>query len=293
MNLSVLDVVCPRCGSYRISELAIESLSDDVRGRVSGFCRRAVLDGAPRPFIWQGKPSLTSETLEVEFFRNSIGLDELLAVTPSRVVEKQDALLLALSSLTHPGKRHELTEFDASLAYTTSEDELHFYRNQLEVAGFLVPNAGASAIVTTSGWMHAEDLRRGGVKSRRAFVAMWFTDEMNQVYKAAIQPAIEGAGYEPRQLSFIEHNDDINDRILAEIRGARFVVADFTGNRPGVYLEAGFALGLGRMVIWTVREDCASKLHFDTRNRNHIVWANPGDLKERLHYRILATVPAM
>ncbi len=90
----------------------------------------------------------------------------------------------------------------------------------------------------------------------------------------------------------VEHNDDINDRVLAEIRSARFTVADFTGNRPGVYLEAGFALGLGRTVIWTVREDHFDQVHFDTRNRNHIVWATPAELEEQLKYRILATVPA-
>ena len=35
------------------------------------------------------------------------------------------------------------------------------------------------------------------------------------------------------------------DRIIAQIRASKFVVADFTRNRGGVYYEAGFALGLG------------------------------------------------
>jgi len=272
--------------------MAADDLDDDTRGRVSGFCRHCALLGAGRPFIWQKRPDLTPERLQLEFFKGSIGLDELLAATPSSVMAKQDALLVNLSFTLRPGERRALTQFDSSLAYTLSESELGFYRHQLQEAGLLTPR-GPEPQLTTAGWARAEELKRGGIVSRRGFVAMWFTDEMQEIYTSAIAPAIKAAGYEPRQVAFIEHNDDINDRVLAEIRGARFTVADFTGNRPGVYLEAGFALGLGRVVIWTVREDHLDKVHFDTRNRNHIVWRTAAEMEERLRYRILATVPAL
>ncbi|MDD9797634.1 MAG: hypothetical protein OXT03_00745, partial [Alphaproteobacteria bacterium] len=39
-----------------------------------------------------------------------------------------------------------------------------------------------------------------------------------------------------------------------------------------VYYEAGFAHGLNKQVIFTVREDCADHVHFDTRQFNHIIW---------------------
>jgi hypothetical protein len=32
---------------------------------------------------------------------------------------------------------------------------------------------------------------------------------------------------------------------MAEIQKSRFVVADYTGQRNGVYFEVGFAVGLG------------------------------------------------
>jgi hypothetical protein len=69
-------------------------------------------------------------------------------------------------------------------------------------------------------------------------------------------------------------------------------VADFTGERGGVYFEAGFALGLGRQVIWTVREDVLDKVHFDNRQYNFIVWKSSGldKFAERLGLRIEATV---
>jgi hypothetical protein len=70
------------------------------------------------------------------------------------------------------------------------------------------------------------------------------------------------------------------------------VVADFTGQRGGVYFEAGLAFGLSKQVIWTVRKDEVSKLHFDTRQFNHIVWS-PNELPQfrvALRNRIEATL---
>jgi nucleoside 2-deoxyribosyltransferase len=79
--------------------------------------------------------------------------------------------------------------------------------------------------------------------------------------------------------------------IVAEIRRSGLVVADFTGNRGGVYFEAGFAMGLGIPVIWTCRDTDINAVHFDTRQYNHIVWKEAGDLREQLQRRIEATIP--
>ena len=64
----------------------------------------------------------------------------------------------------------------------------------------------------------------------------------------------------------------------------------FESARGGVYFEAGFAKGLGREVIWTVRKDRLSYVHFDTRQYNHIVWSDESDLRNQLSKRISATL---
>jgi len=122
---------------------------------------------------------------------------------------------------------------------------------------------------------------------------MWFDPSMDAAYSEGIRPAIEECGFESRRMKEIEFNEGITDRILAEIRQARFVVADFTGVRPNVYFEAGFAKGLGREVIWCCRQSEAGELHFDTKHLNHInhiMWVDAVDLKQRLTDRIRATV---
>lgn len=135
----------------------------------------------------------------------------------------------------------------------------------------------------------------------QAFVAMWF-DPSRDKYFDYIKRAAEEAGFENcLRIDNKEHNNKICDEIIAEIRKSQCVVADFTGNRGGVYFEAGFALGLGIPVIWLVDDNWWNEtdddgkrindIHFDTRQYAHINYKDGDDLYERLKARILATVP--
>ena len=123
---------------------------------------------------------------------------------------------------------------------------------------------------------------------------MWFDDSMNEAWKHGIDPAVRDTGYEPVRIDRKEHVNKIDDEIVAEIRRARFVVADFThgdtGARGGVYYEAGFAHGLGIPVIFSCRKDRLEEAHFDTRQYNHIVWETPEELRDRLAKRIAAVL---
>ena len=95
---------------------------------------------------------------------------------------------------------------------------------------------------------------------------------MKEIYDNVISKGISDASYRPHKVDQREHNNKIDDEIIAQIRRSRFVLADFTGHRGGVYFEAGFAKGLNIEVIWTCREDDIDKLHFDIRQYNCIVW---------------------
>lgn len=87
----------------------------------------------------------------------------------------------------------------------------------------------------------------------------------------------------------VPHNDNVTHRIIAAIRTASIVVADFTTHNQGVYYEAGFAEALGRTVIRMCRADDFHRLHFDTRQFFHIKWTDPADLRTKLAEHILAT----
>lgn len=147
---------------------------------------------------------------------------------------------------------------------------------------------------TATGWQEIERLTTTQNDSSQAFVAMWFNDATDDAYKKGIYPALSDCGYKPMRIDEEEHNDKIDDRIIAEIKRSRFLVADFTCEpekvRGGVYYEAGFAQGLGLPVIWTCKHASKNDLHFDTRQYSHIMWNSPEDLYTKLKNRIGATI---
>ncbi len=83
-------------------------------------------------------------------------------------------------------------------------------------------------------------------------------------------------------------------KFLPASKRSRFLVADFTSQRGGIYFEAGYALGLGLRVIWLVRSDKLKNVHFDTRQYNFIQWDNGewAALQRALKNRIEVTIGA-
>jgi hypothetical protein len=144
------------------------------------------------------------------------------------------------------------------------------------------------------GWTRVEEITARAVDATQGFVAMWFSDEVLPAWSDGISPAIKDAGYKPLRIDKVEHNDKVDDRIIAEIRRSRFFVADFSCEkekaRGGVYYEAGFAEGINIPIFWTCRKESIEDLHFDTRQYNHIVWTDPADLREKLTNRIRAII---
>jgi hypothetical protein len=95
--------------------------------------------------------------------------------------------------------------------------------------------------LTMRGWKKFTELKRQGAATSQAFVAMWFDDSTRDAWENGLQKGIVDAGYEPLRIDAKEHVNKICDEIIAEIRRSRFVVADYTGHRGGVYYEAGYA----------------------------------------------------
>ena len=146
--------------------------------------------------------------------------------------------------------------------------------------------------VTPKGHIRYEEVQGRRIASAQGFVAMWFDNSMGNAYTDGFEVGVRQAGYDPLRVDSVEHVGKIDDEIIGQIRRSRFVVADFTGQRGGVYFEAGFALGLDLPVIWTCRQDGIKELHFDIRQFNCIDWTDPDDLATRLQRRIEAVIGA-
>ena len=150
-------------------------------------------------------------------------------------------------------------EFDAVGAH--DGDEFKYIldtlveRNLLNIRGPIGGRSNQFFRLNPEGWEKVDELSRSEPNSNQAFVAMWFTDDMRPALDDGFVPALKTAGFSPVRIDLVEHNDRIDDKIIAEIRRSALMVADFTGVRGGVYFEAGFAMGLNMPVIWTCRND--------------------------------------
>src|SRR5262249_1693924 len=98
--------------------------------------------------------------------------------------------------------------------------------------------------LTLEGWKRFQELRAGRSSSRRAFMAMKYrAPELEALYAGTLVPAVRRTGFDLFRLDANPPAGLIDVRLRAEIRRARFLVADLSHENPGAYWEAGFAEG--------------------------------------------------
>jgi hypothetical protein len=155
--------------------------------------------------------------------------------------------------------------------------------------GYLRDHDGLGGISVT-GLLEVESLTAASAVSTQGFVAMSFDGGLRDAWTNGFEPAIRAAGFIPLRLDNKDYVGGISDEIIAEIRRSQFVIADYTGQINNVYFEAGFALGLGLIVIPTCRADQFNNLDFDIRHLNTLKWTGPADLAVSLGKRIRAVI---
>lgn len=255
-------------------------------------------------------------------------VDQRSALLRRRSVFENLQLLLKTAKWKHPklGQsifRHGVlkpsipNDFLVSLAWESHTADLEFFRALMKFfeaayrKGFV--EIGESDITfSLEGIEFVERLALSSKNSESIFVAMWFgSKETSDFFEKAVKPAIEGAGYLCVRIDQTEHNERIDEQILAEIRKSRAVLVDITcglskpigewssksevgAPRGGVYFEAGFAAGLGIPIIWTIQSkiaDIDNVVHFDVRQYNQIRWTDDHEKnRERLEARLVSTL---
>ncbi|MCH7808580.1 MAG: hypothetical protein IIB60_05095 [Planctomycetes bacterium] len=213
-----------------------------------------------------------------------LAVEDLLATWPSTVPEKiERGLCNLINSVRHstvPGTDISLDQHvnRPFLFFADNRQTFDYFVNAMVDYHWLKQHYAANGLVsgcrqvcvTPEGWRKYDELTRTeGSAKNPVFVAMWFggdkqQKEMLSLFEGALEPAINDAGYHAKRADTDEHNEQIIDRIVTDIRRAPFVVAELTDNNPGVYYEAGLAQGQNKTVIY-----CAPRgheeAHFDVR----------------------------
>lgn len=269
---------CPRCGEFRLTGSTaptIRELNTRQRVQLSGWIRGQVRSGA-----------------KAEITTNNI--DTLINRPLPPIWERAESLLLEaereVESLGDPFNPNSPRYSAAS--YASSCNDLRYLTQMLVEEGMIQVSSGVNenCSILPKGYVRLEELHGAKTDSSQGFVAMSFNEGMDSFYESGIEPALSKAGYRPLRVDRHDHINKIDDEIVRQINASRFIVADFTEHRGGVYFEAGYALGKGIPIFWTCRQDHMDQLHFDIRQFNCIDWSDPQDLAKRLQTRVEAVL---
>ena len=299
---------CERCGKYIIEDDTTFLFSDTAPGpklKASLFWYLRIkensgLKNKPIPLVfssdWEEGVSGNYQFISTKY---------LLSIFPKNINEQINMILTNIASIIDfiggeitvdlgEGKE-SFSIFIIDIDYTSynAQKQLNekiniFVDTELLKQTAVLGNNKVAYTLTPKAWNIVQNMQSKMNIPPQAFIAMWFDSSMTKA-RNVIRQAITDCGYLPVVIDEKEYNSFIVPEILYEIENSSFIIADFTGDRGGVYYEAGYAKGLRKEVIMTCK-DGAFDPHFDTKQINHIVWRTENELYERLKKRINATI---
>jgi hypothetical protein len=309
-NPYVNEYDCPKCGRYTLDRAL-------TLGRTSDDREKIILSGIVRHGVDASEYGIFGELIA----RDNVDRIMLSSGAPGSVDEQIAILLRCIGErASYYGEmtKYERADVWAARAFLPDWGKLKVLID--DVVGSEKPlwrykyNAGSSSGLelglTLDGWRELGELKKQRGVGDQCFVAMWFHDRMFEIFDNHISKALKAEGFKPYLVSRDPHDERIDNRILAQIRKSRFMIADFTGLRGGVYYEAGFAEGLGIPVMWSCNkswetivpkcaepelstwpnkvEDYAMKekwwkmVHFDVRQLPFCLWSDGKDLEQQI-----------
>jgi hypothetical protein len=285
-----LSIDCPICGHFKVLSRVIKDIKAFPRHILSGVARN----------YWeinQAEFNFSDKNCE----SNTVFYKSVPFPVPGEtaIPSKANLILRYLErKSTYPGEYVELYHAHLySIAYCKTPQEFGYCCGYLKELRYIEydPSKGSPSSwrITPSGWSYLSGI--GAEGKDQGFIAMAFRLPISDVLHIdGLNPGITNAGYNPLRIDRKDHNNRIDDEIVAEIRKSKFVVADLTGKNAGAYFEAGFAMGLNKPVIWTCQqaEIDAGNVHFDTRQYSIVSWEQDKleDFSKRLTKRIEATI---
>jgi nucleoside 2-deoxyribosyltransferase len=256
---------------------------------------------------------------------SKVTLNEALNIPPypTNLLDKIDLVLEYIRSETKFWGQEIVLNIktDYILFFCKDRDELKEILNYLQSKKYISyrENPDKTWIcvirITPEGIKYSQELKKT-TNFKKCFVAMWFDDKTKNLWNN-IASLKEETGYSFYKIEINDENNGwIPDTIIKEIRRSKFMIADLTGYRAGVYYEAGFAEGLGLEVIYTCNkkwfdekdeemkirvkcEHCEKEhlfkldgVHFNLKQRKMILWEEDklDEFKEALSAKIGAVI---
>lgn len=305
---SVADINCPVCGRYVFDLSDCEKL-DAERNRLAAILYYSKQFDETRII---GPESFYNKQRVINVRPKFISIDSIDNLYPSKFSVRIENLLLDISKhsfylgdiVHYPKeefcsaayiKRFDIKgkKLDDDIVYEQiikilillSSDEKDYAK------GTYIQSSNSSAEVEielfANGWARVENLEIQDKNNKDVFIAMAFGDE-TQKTRDALKKGISNAGFNPVLIDEVKHNHQIVPEMFKKIRESKFLVIDISLPNTGAYYEAGFALGLGKEVIFCCRKDSFNnpdknmRPHFDVSQKQMLIWDDENDLAEKL-----------
>lgn len=120
----------------------------------------------------------------------------------------------------------------------------------------------------------------------KLFVAMPFAPEHSDIWEIAIQEACKTSGLICERMDEKAYTGDILAQIKSGLDGSNGVVAVLDDANPNVFLEIGFAWGLGKPTVLVAKKDI--QLPFDVRGQKCIHYTSIANLRSVLTAELTA-----
>jgi nucleoside 2-deoxyribosyltransferase len=295
---------CKTCGSYILEDDALHPIDKDILASYLFYKYYSLLPNKENNIIFFYGSNATFEIIHKKYPNSQfIKKEELENWYPKNISERANYILSHLANYSdYPGKEIYLEEEQIkslffinrysngkNLSLEECNKQIDYMSNYMLSQNLLKKEISLITILP-EGWRRIAELPKNNTNSKQAFIAMSFKEEMKDVQNA-IEKAIIAAGYIPRVMNKIEHNNQIVPEILYQIKQSKFVVAEFSTNNNGAYYEAGYAAGLGREVIHICNYNkFHRKGHFDIKQKSTILWKTVDEISDALFKRIEATI---
>lgn len=305
-----LIIECPRCGIYITSYDYIERLDGLTKNTVNSY------------LFYNGQNRRVYHYIENDSFLNELKSknDNVLHFSPElaktysnfNFAQKIDYFILWISSICeYIGeiitikyedfqsalfiKKYDLDgeeypqeilkiQREEILRYLEYDDNLRSNRYIAEVTDD-VEKQEISFKLTLKAWNRIEEINKNAGFGKNVFIAMSFA-EGTESTREALKQGISNAGYTPVIIDEVTHNHQIVPEMFKQIRDSKFLVIDVSVPNNGAYYEAGYALGLGKEVIFCCKkeifDDETKRPHFDVSQKQMIVWKDEADLSDKL-----------
>ena len=147
----------------------------------------------------------------------------------------------------------------------------------------LFPNGQIPAALHILKQESNEILRSAGYisdKKKSIFVAMPFSSEFDDIYHYGILGSVKTIGYLCERADFASFTGNIMRWVKERIESSELVIADLTTANSNVYLEVGYAWGIGKPTILLTQDE--KDLQFDVRDQKCIVYSKIIELEKKL-----------